>query len=77
MCDECVKAKADLFPDATDEEFGEILWNYTCHPAGGYPQIREQLEEVAADLRAGRSPDDRILAEMDAAHAHFKASEEE
>ena len=49
MCEECVKAKAELFPDLTDEEFEEILWEYTCHPAGGYPRIREQLEEYARD----------------------------
>lgn len=51
MCEQCVKAKADLFPDATVGQFMSILWGHTCFPFGTALQVREHLEEYVRDLK--------------------------
>ena len=50
MCQQCVDAKADLFPDATHEQFMNILWEHTCFPFGDADQVRKHLEEYVRDL---------------------------
>ena len=50
MCGECVRAREELIPDATHEQFMDILWNHTCFPFGDAAQVRRHLEEYVRDL---------------------------
>jgi hypothetical protein len=46
MCQKCVDALRDIFPDETDKARVEILVNYTSFPFGTPEMIRKQLEHL-------------------------------
>jgi hypothetical protein len=48
MCQQCLDALHELFPDLSDEQQGEILIILTAFPFAKPETIREQLEHVRA-----------------------------
>lgn len=47
MCQQCVTTTRELFPDLTNKERLDILWEYTEFPMGDPDRIVEQLHEYA------------------------------
>lgn len=40
-----------LFPRASDDEAGYLLWNATCYPIGSVSETNKQIRELAATVR--------------------------
>lgn len=43
MCRECFDAVNEVFPDESEDEKMDILWNFTAFPFGNPEQVRKQL----------------------------------
>ena len=46
MCQKCADAMDKYFPNLTDEEKMDILWNATAFPAGCGETVARQLKEA-------------------------------
>ena len=58
MCQQCVDACREIFPEVSDDEMGGFLLETTCFPFGSPKQVREQLVENKRDI-----PDDKRTAD--------------
>jgi len=59
MCRQCLYAVEALFPEKSDQERVDILWNFTAFPAGSAETIVSQLEEHQRKSWPCRTPDNR------------------
>jgi len=50
MCDLCLAAFREYFPDGDDELMEFVLWEKTAFPAGSPEQITRQIKEYAQEL---------------------------
>lgn len=66
MCQKCVDAVIEIFPDADDDYRNYLLWNYTCFPFGEPEQVREMLEHVreVGTARVDREFDEQYEAAL-------------
>ena len=46
MCEKCIEAVEQTFPDVPKEEIGSFLMNCTAFPMGSTELIAEQLQEL-------------------------------
>ena len=51
MCENCVEAVNDIFPDLSETGQMDILWDWTAFPFGGPELIRQQLEDYAQEVK--------------------------
>jgi hypothetical protein len=65
MCQKCVDAMKKYFPEIHEDQYGDILMNYTSFPFGDAEQIEAQVKHLLAVGREQVSLE--IDAEMDAA----------
>ena len=47
MCDVCVDAVQQHWPDLTEHEQGSLLLGATCFPFGSAKQVEEELKRLA------------------------------
>jgi len=52
MCQECVDAVKEYWPELPQDQWGDLLMGATAYPYGGPEKIRTQLAEMAE--RSGR-----------------------
>lgn len=48
MCEHCMEALERHFPEMSENEQIDILWNFTAFPAGSAETVDKQLAEHAA-----------------------------
>lgn len=46
MCRECSLAARELFPELTDNERKDLLWEHTSFPFGSPQEVRKQLVSI-------------------------------
>ncbi len=52
MCKQCVEAVNDIFPELSEKEQMDILWDWTAFPAASPEHIKMQLESYAESMGA-------------------------
>ena len=52
MCQACVDAIREHWPDLPEDEYGDLLYSATSYPAGDAEQVVAQIKEMAE--RSGR-----------------------
>ena len=53
MCEKCVAAVREIFPELTDEKQVEILWEDTAFPFAGPDEVIRQLRELREGADVG------------------------
>jgi hypothetical protein len=46
MCRECSLSARELFPELTEDEHRELLWEHTSFPFGSPQEVRAQLAAI-------------------------------
>jgi hypothetical protein len=46
MCRECAVSARELFPELTEEDRQELLWEFTSFPFGNPQEVRQQLASL-------------------------------
>jgi hypothetical protein len=47
MCEKCIEALNRYFPNLSEKEAGDLLWNETTFPFGTAERIVKQLQDLA------------------------------
>jgi len=47
MCQKCVDAVKQAWPNQPESDYGTLLWNATCFPAGDAEMVTEQVQKMA------------------------------
>ena len=67
---DALKLMRAWFPQWTDQERHDVLWNCTAYPFGGLEIVTKQLRKLRARAVAGATPDELIAeAERELAEA--------
>ena len=75
MCQQCVDACREVFPDVPDGEMGDFLIGTTCFPFGTPELVREQMQANRAKMTTDDWHECFAIAdaEMEAAMAEARA----